>query len=104
MPVEDTPQSGIERGVVDRIVEELAVVLVGDDEVEHQLDVAELPPSAGEGTWLRVRRSGQGLVVVGKDEEGETGQRLKIEGRLSRLRQDKRGGRFGRPPVNGGTS
>jgi hypothetical protein len=95
------PESGLERGVVDRFVEGLAVVLVGDDEIEHQLDVAELPPGVGEGTWLRVRRSGQGLVVVGKDEEGETGQRLKVEGRLGRLRQERRSGRFERPTANG---
>jgi hypothetical protein len=96
VPAEDRAEIGDERGVVDRIVGGVAVVLVGDEEAEQELDVATLPPGIGEGTWLRVRRSSEGLVVVGKDEEGESLQRQEVAGRLDRLRHERRSGRFGR--------
>lgn len=41
--------------VVDRVVEDIAVVLVGG-EAEYQLPATSLPEGAGEGSWLRVRR------------------------------------------------
>jgi hypothetical protein len=82
--------------VVDRIVGGVAVVLVGDEEAEHELDVTTLPPGTGEGTWLRVHRSSEGLVVVGQDEEGESLQRHKVAARLDRLRHERGSGRFGR--------
>ncbi len=97
MPAESARGVDDERGVVDRIVEGVAVVLVGEDEVEHHLDAAELPDETKEGTWLRVRRSGHSLIVLGRDEEGETRQRQQIEGRLDQLRQQRRGGRFTPP-------
>lgn len=97
MPAEDVTGTSGERAVVDRVVEGVAVVLVGDDGVELQLLAAELPGEAKEGTWLRVDRSGPRLVVLGTDEAGEATQRQQIEGRLDRLRQGKRGDRFGPP-------
>jgi hypothetical protein len=63
-----------ERGVIDRIVEGQAVILVGDDEVEHHLPVDELLPEAREGSVVEVRFDGDRLTVVGV-EAGETEQR-----------------------------
>lgn len=83
-----------EVGVVDRVVGDVAVVLVGDEEAEYELATASLPEGVGEGAWLRVRRDSSGLVVLGRDESGETKQRRHVEERLRSLRQ-KRGGRFG---------
>ncbi len=93
MPVERA-REGDDRGVVDRIEEGVAVVLVGEDQAEHQLGSAELPDGTREGAWLRVRRSGTGLIVLGLDEEGEARQRQQIADRLDRLRQQGRSGRF----------
>lgn len=87
MPAEE------EVGVVDRVVGALAVVLVGEDEAEYELAAASLPEGAGEGSWLRVRRDGSSLVVLGRDEAGEAEHRRHVEDRLGALRQ-RRGGRF----------
>jgi hypothetical protein len=81
-----------EIGVVDRVIGGVAVVLVGDDEVEYRLDAADLPTGTKEGSWLRVRRSEDSLVVLGLDPAGEADQRAAMRQRLRRLR---RGGRFG---------
>ena len=87
MPVDE------EVGVVDRVVADVAVVLVGDDEAEYELATASLPEGVGEGSWLRVQREGASLVVVGHDQTGEAEQRRRLQERLGSLRQ-KRGGRF----------
>jgi hypothetical protein len=87
-------RSSDEIGVVDRVVGGVAVVLVGDDELEYRLDAAALPTGTKEGSWLRVRRSDEGLVVLGLD-PGEADQRAAMRQRLGRLR---RGGRFGGEP------
>lgn len=81
-----------EVGVVDRVVESIAVVLVGG-EAEYQLPATSLPEGAGEGSWLRVRRDTSGLVVLGRDDAGEAEQRDRAQDRLAALRQ-RRGGRF----------
>ena len=75
------------------MVGDVAVVLVGDDEAEYELATASLVEGVGEGSWLRVRREGASLVVVGRDEAGEAKQRRRLQERLGSLRQ-KRGGRF----------
>jgi hypothetical protein len=81
------------RAVVDRIVEGLAILLVGDEEVEHHVPVERLPEGVGEGAWLNANVTDEGVEIVGVDEEGER-QREQLQERIERLR--KRGGRFGR--------
>ncbi len=83
-----------EVGVVDRVVDQVAVVLVGDEEAEYELATASLPEGVGEGSWLRVRRDGASLIVVGRDEAGEAEQRREVEDRLGRLRSQRKGTRF----------
>jgi hypothetical protein len=82
------------RGVVDRIVEEVAVILVGDEETEHHVPVDELPPGTGEGAIVRLTFSHDRVQVTGV-EEGET-ERLRDEmsERLARLRRERGCGRF----------
>ena len=83
-----------EVGVVDRVVGDVAVVLVGDEEAEYELATASLPEGVGEGSWLRVRRDGASFVVVGREEAGEAEQRRSVEDRLGRLRDQRKGDRF----------
>lgn len=89
MPAEE------EVGVVDRVVGDVAVVLVGDEAAEYEVPATSLPKAAEEGSWLRVRRDGASLVVVGRDEAGEAEQRRGMEDRLGRLRTQRKGDRFG---------
>jgi hypothetical protein len=84
----------IESAVVDRIVDDVAVVLVGEDEVEVSVPRASLPDGVHAGSWLLVRRSGAEVTVVGIDPSGEERQRERIARRMERLRQERRGGRF----------
>jgi hypothetical protein len=82
-----------QRAVVDRIVDGQAVLLVGDDEVEHHLPADELPEEAGEGAVLSVTVTGTTVQVVGHDQDEEEQQRQAMRGRLDRLRARSR--RFG---------
>jgi len=88
--------SGIEAAVVDRLEGELAVLLVGADEVEVTLPVGELGGEAREGAWLLVRVSTTGVEVVGADPAGEARQRERMQRRMARLRAERGGNRFGR--------
>lgn len=84
----------VRHAVVDRIVEDLAVLLVGPDEREHHLPADQLPPGAGEGAWLLVTGEGTSLRVVGHDAAGEADRRARSEERRARLRRTRGGGRF----------
>jgi hypothetical protein len=83
----------IESAVVDRIVDDVAVLLVGEDESEVTVPRTSLPKDVDEGSWLLIRRSGVGLTVVGMDPAGEERQRERMARRMERLRR-QRGGRF----------
>jgi hypothetical protein len=83
----------VSHAVVDRIVEDQAVLLVGEEEAEELVPVTELPPGAGEGSWLLVR-PGPPVAVVGADPEAEARQRHRIEERMERVR-GRGAGRFG---------
>ena len=83
-----------EFGVVDRVIGDVAVVLVGDEAAEYEVPATHLPEATGEGSWLRVRREGPSVIVVGRDAAGEAEQRRRIEDRLGRLRTERRGDRF----------
>ncbi len=77
-----------EKAVVDRIEEgRQAVLLVGEDEREFVVPVAQLPEGAGAGAWLRVRLEGAELTVLGIDQGEEEAARQRIEDKMARLRQ-----------------
>lgn len=88
MPAEE------EVGVVDRVIGDIAVVLVGEEAAEYEVPATSLPEAAREGSWLRVRREGASVVVVGRNEAGEAEQRRSVEDRLGRLRAQRKGDRF----------
>jgi hypothetical protein len=92
VPAEEGPIHAI----VDRITDGLAVILVGDEETEHHVPVEELPAGVAEGTVVAVRLRDDRLEVM-HAEPGETErQRVEMRERLSRLRQERGGGRFTR--------
>jgi len=94
--VSDERGGVVEAAVVDRLEGELAVLLLGADEVEVTVPVGALPDGAGEGAWLLVAASSAGVEVVGADPDGEARQRERMQRRLARLRAERGGGRFGR--------
>lgn len=85
------------RAVVDRIVDDQAVLLIEPDDAEHHLPADRLPDGAGEGAWLLVTLSGADVTVLGTDPAGEAARRRDVEERVEQLRRTRRGGRFGNP-------
>lgn len=76
----------MERAVIDRIVEGLAVILVGDQETEYHLPVERLPEGAVAGSVVRVRIASQ-IVEIVRDEAGTAEAEQRIAGKLDRLRE-----------------
>jgi hypothetical protein len=82
------------RGVIDRLEEDQAVILVGDDEVEHHLPVAELPAEAAEGSVVLLEVDGERLTVLGVEAIETEQRRADMAERLARLRRERSTGRF----------
>jgi hypothetical protein len=73
VPAEGDNHPDDEIGVFDRLSEGRAVVFVSEEEAEYHFEAADLPGGTREGSWLRVRRSGGALVVVGLAAAEEAG-------------------------------
>ena len=67
------------KAVIDRFEGNIAVVLLGDEEIPINIPRALLPNKAGEGSWLKVNFE--------PDPEGEKTQREKIQGLLDKLKK-----------------
>jgi hypothetical protein len=96
---------GEARGVIDRIVEGRATVLVeGEGEgasFEVEIPVEELPGDAGEGSVVILLQRTI-WEVIGLDEAETRERRADAEDRLAKLRRERGGGRFGREARDGG--
>ena len=84
----------IQRGVVDRISNGWAVILVGEKEQERKVREDELPDGVREGSIVKVRASGLHLEVVGSDDTATEAKRTEIRGRLDRLKDTRSKRRF----------
>jgi hypothetical protein len=77
-----------EKAVVDRIVDnQYAVLLVGEDEVEHVVPVSSLPDGTQPGTWLQVQFEDDVLLNATIDIEESEQVKKRIEEKLARLRR-----------------
>lgn len=77
-----------ERAVVDRIEDgDLAVVLVGDDEVEHILPRNELPDGSEAGSVLRVSIEDGRIVNARLDAEDTDQTRQRVDDKMRKLRE-----------------
>ena len=77
-----------EKAVVDRIEDgDLAVVLVGDDEVEHVVSLGQLPPGTESGSWLRVEFDGDQLLWAVLDEDGKADVTQRVQEKIQKLRR-----------------
>ena len=87
-------EASVQRGVVDRISDGWAVILVGDEENEHRLRENHLPEGVSEGSVVRVRFDGSDIEIVEADDEATEEKREEMRGRLSRLKKTRSTGRF----------
>lgn len=77
-----------ERAVVDRIEDgDLAVVLVGDDEVEYIVPRLELPDGTEAGSVLRVVIEEGRLVNARLDDEDTEQTRQRVDDKMRKLRE-----------------
>ena len=79
MPGEGSESVGSLRAVIDRIEGGLAVLLVGDDEVQLDLSLNDLPAGVREGSILRVNFE--------EDRVETLDVREKMQRRIDRLRR-----------------
>lgn len=96
MPADPTGPVPPSRAVVDRIVDDTAVLLIGAAESERLVPVALLPEGAGDGTWLVVEPDSDPLTIHRIDEDLTSSRAEDLESRLSQIRRDRTGGRFER--------
>lgn len=84
----------IQTGVVDRISDGWAVILVGEKEQERKVREAELPEGVREGSIVKVRAGGLRLEVLGSDDRATEEKRTEVRGRLDRLKNTRSKRRF----------
>ena len=75
------------KAVIDRFEEDLAVLIVGEEEGKLVVPRASLPKEVNEGQWLQVEVEDDRLIsaVVDEDETAQAKQR--IAEKLERLRR-----------------
>lgn len=81
------------RAVIDRIVDDRAVVLVGKDESEVHVPTATLPDGAEEGTVVLVELGDEPRVVE-VDERETDARHAALADRLDHIRRTRGSGRF----------
>jgi hypothetical protein len=89
-----SPDTKDQRAVIDRITDEWAVLLVGDDEQERRVNADELPDGAEEGSIVKVRASGLRVDVLEVDDAATEEKRSAMKDRLGRLKGTRSTGRF----------
>jgi hypothetical protein len=77
----------IEKAVVDRFEEDMAVLLVGEKERQVVVLRKSLPARVKEGHWLNVELDGEKLVSVALDEEETDKVKQRIAEKLEWLRR-----------------
>ncbi len=94
----DRPSDETQQAVIDRIAGEWAVLLIGDREQERRVRVVDLPGGAEEGSIVEVRVSGPKVEVLGTDRAATDEKRAEMQERLTRLKETRSTGRFGKGP------
>ena len=87
-------QQDVLEGTIDSIRDQIAVILVGDEETEHTLPTDELPDGAREGSRVEVRFDGDMVVALAVIEAEPSTEDL--VDRMSRLKSERPSGLLGR--------
>lgn len=90
---DELPEIPADRAVVERIDDQVALLLVGPAEDGLHVPVEVLPDGVGEGTWLRLDLD---ALVVGIDRDLTEARAADVRTRMERIRREQRGGRFER--------
>lgn len=85
-----------DRAVIDRVVGDTAVLLVGPDGDELLLPAEALPPDVADGTWVVLDLATDPPTVLDVDQALTDARATELSQRLGALRKQRRGGRFDR--------
>ena len=77
----------VEQAVLDRIVQQQAVLLVGEKEEERILPAEALPPDCKPGDWLLLQTEAGGKVTIRVNTEATEQAAQRISEKLNRLKQ-----------------
>jgi hypothetical protein len=86
---EDPSGIGPDRAVVDRVIDDRAVLLVGPGHTEVHVPAADLPEDVGEGTWVVLDLQLQPPLVLGPDPVLNGERAAELSRRLEALRPDR---------------
>jgi len=75
----------VEKAVIDRVEEGLAVLLVGAEERELVVPLARLPKGARAGDWLKVALMKGELASAELDPEETARRRARIQSKMDRV-------------------
>lgn len=89
---EDPSGIGTDRAVVDRLDEDVAVLLVGPGHTEVHVPAADLPDEVVEGTWVVLDLQLHPPLVLGPDPALNGERAAELARRLAALRPDRDGG------------
>ena len=89
-----SPDPKDQRAVVDRISDDWAVLLIGDEEQERRIKADDLPDGAEEGSHVTVRVTGLRIEVIEVDDAATEAKRSEMKDRLGRLKRTRSSGRF----------
>lgn len=84
------------KGVLDRIEDGLAVILVEAKDDEFTIPKHELPAGSGEGTWFKLSKKDGNYSILSIDEEATGQQRHTSEQLLKKLQKRKKKSKFQR--------
>jgi hypothetical protein len=76
-----------EQAVLDRIVGQQAVLLVGKDEAERIIPASELPPDCKVGAWLLLTTDEAGKLTIRVDTEATAQAAQRIADKMNKLKQ-----------------
>lgn len=76
-----------DRGVIDRIENGVAVVLVGDNAEEFLVPVRDLPPGAAPGDWLAIIVENGRLRALSIDQELTARRRSLVQEQRDKLKR-----------------
>lgn len=82
-------------GVIDRIVDgQTAVILVEEEGKQFDVAVEQLPPQAGEGSWLRLEIEADEIMSIAVDTEMTRQMQERIHRKTQRLRSKRKTSKF----------
>jgi hypothetical protein len=84
-----------QQAVVDRVVDGIAVLLVGAGEREVALPAERLPAGVGAGDVVSVRVDGPDVAILRGDQPATERRSAEVAARLQRIREERSGRRFG---------